>query len=103
MNLSKISEKLDMLANKYAEVNGKFTIAEAKYIQKRAMLMQNSQGFASQPLRDASVEVQIAETPEYIEYMKLLPEIQIINLQTRIYTQISKNMISASWGETDYK
>lgn len=30
MNLSEISKKLDMLANKYAEVNGKFTIAEAK-------------------------------------------------------------------------
>lgn len=103
MNLSKISQRLADLALKYAEVYPKFTLAENNYINKKAQIMLAQQGLASQPLRDSAVDVEIAQTPEYEEYMTLLPEIQVINTQIRIYNQISKNMISASWGETDYK
>jgi len=103
MNLSKISLKLEELASQYAEVYPKFTVVEANYINKKAQVMLVQQGLASQVLRDAAVETEMSQTPEYVEYMKLLPEIQVINTQIRIYTQLSKNIISASWGETEYK
>lgn len=103
MTISNISLKLEDLATKYAEVYPKFTIVESAFVNRKARLMLDQQGLASQILRDAAVELAITDTKEYEDYMKLLPEIQVINTQIRIYNQISKNIISASWGETDLK
>lgn len=102
MNLKSVSKKLEELAMAYAEVNPKFTMAESAYLIKKANLMMSNQGFASQPLRDSAVEGEMALTKEYEEYMKLLPEIQIINTQIKIYSQISRNMVSIGWNEVDY-
>src|SRR3990167_560206 len=101
MNLKDISKKLEQLANDYARVLPEFTVSEANFINKKAKTMLIQQGLASQQLRDAAVNEEIIQTEEYQEYMKLLPEIQIINTQIRIYSQLSKNINSMAWGEVD--
>lgn len=102
INLTKVSLKLHDLASQLEEVYPKALKAEGVYEKKKAELMLASQGLASQPLRDANVIKSLGETKEYEEYMELIGKKQVIDQLVRIYTQISKSMISASWGEVDY-
>ena len=102
LNLTQVSLKLHDLAQQMEEVFPKAMEAEATYERKKAELMLASQGLASQPLRDASVTKSLSETKEYKDYLEVVGKKQVINQLIRIYTQISKSMISASWGEVDY-
>lgn len=102
LNLSQVSLKLHDLASQLEEVYPLALKAESVYEKKKAEQMLASQGFASQPLRDASVTATMSDTKEYTDYIELMGKKQVIDQLVRIYTQISKSMISASWGEISY-
>lgn len=102
INLTQVSLKLNNLAEQLQEVYPLALKAEAEYEKKKASIMLSSQGFAAQPLRDANTTVTISETEEYKNYLEYMGKKQVIDQLVRIYTQISKSMISASWGEVDY-
>ena len=85
-----IEDKLISLSERYGEVLPKFMIAEQNYLLKRAELMMQQSGFATQQLRDAEVQRLIIETPEYTVYMELLPEKMIIDRQIQIWTKLAQ-------------
>ena len=90
MKVSIIEDKLIDLSERYGEILPKFILAEQNYLLRRAELMMQQSGFATQVLRDAEVQRLIIETPEYIEYFKLLPEKMIIDRQIQIWTKLAQ-------------
>lgn len=102
LSLININSTLYKLGKKYTEVYPKFYLSELNFIQKRAetMISQQIQGLGSQPLREAECDRMMALTPEYEEYHKLAPEMNLINKHLWIYTTISKNISSSNWSES---
>lgn len=93
ISLNKINDRLLELNDKYTEVYPKFYLAELKYISVKSKLMQQEYAkYSSQPTRDAVVEAMLELTPEYEEYHKLYPEHQLLELQIRVFMQLSKNL-----------
>ena len=91
--LDKVSDKLLELSEKYGELLPKFHEEELKYISLKAKYMREQYpNFGSQPTRDAAVQELLEQTPEYVEYNRLLPEMKVLEMQIRIYLQISKNL-----------
>src|SRR3990167_2207894 len=98
VTLVKISDKLMELNDRYANIYPDFYMAELKYVSVKARLMQQEYPhFGSQPSRDAAVEALLEQTPEYVEFHKLNPEINTLNTQIRIYMQLAKNLVAGSW------
>ena len=87
-----IEDKLIKLSEDYGEILPKFILAEQNYLLKRAEIMMSQEvvAFSSQPLRDSKVEYLMFGTPEYVEYMKLLPEKMIIDKQIQIWTKLAQ-------------
>lgn len=100
LTLTTISDKLLDLADKQAELYPKFYEAELKYISIKSRLMREQyQNFGSQPSRDAAVNELLELTPEYVEYHKLYPEMQVHEVQTRIYLQLARNLTSLTYNQ----
>lgn len=103
LSLTNISNKLIQLTEKYAEVLPQFHLAELNYTNTKAkvLMSQEVMGLASQPLREAEAERIMSLTKEYEVYQSLLPEKQILDMQLRVYQQLSKNLIAVGWGESN--
>ncbi len=98
LTLINISDKLIELTDKQNELYPKFYMAELKFNSIKAKIMlQQYPLFGSQPSRDAAVQELLEQTPEYEEYHKLFPEVNTIEINIRIYMQLSKNLVSQSW------
>ena len=102
INLQTISLKLADLAEQYAEAREKFDKAEDERAYATAQFMLGAQGLASQPLRQAQVDMQLHDMEGNDEYIELRSKVEVTRQLIFIYTQISKNMVSASWGEVEY-
>ena len=88
------------LAELQAELYPKFYEAELKYISIKSRLMREQyQNFGSQPTRDAAVNELLELTPEYVEYHSLYHEMQVHEVQTRIYLQLARNLNSMEYSK----
>lgn len=94
LSLDEVTQRLEDLIEKQAELYPKFYMAELNYIHKKAELLMNPTvtGLGSQPVRDAECERQMSITTEYEEYHKLYPEMHVVDIQIRVYLQISRNL-----------
>lgn len=101
-SINLISDKLFELNDVYADIYPKFYLAELNYMNRKAKVLMSQEivGLGSQPLRDAECQRLMSLTEEYEEYHKLLPEINIINMQIKIYMQLSRNVNNMAWQET---
>ena len=90
MRLQEIEDKLIKLSENYGGLLPAFHKAELVYTLKRAeiMMSQSITGLASQAMRDAECERLMSETKEWEEYNKLWPEMNVLNTQIRIWTQL---------------
>lgn len=102
MNLKTISLKLNKLAEDYEKARYEYDKAEDEVNYKTAQFMLAAQGLASQPLRNAQVDMELHDMEGHDKYIELRSKVEVTRQLLYIYTQISKNMISASWGEVDY-
>lgn len=100
-SINKISDKLLELTDIHTEKYPQFYLAELNYMNQKAKLLMSQEivGLASQPLREAEVQRLLSLTPEYEKYHKLYPEIQVINLQIKVYMQLARNINSPAWEE----
>lgn len=102
ITLSKVSMILNELTEDYADLYPKFKQIEIDYIKEYDTLMIKAQGmFSNQPSREAYVRQELHKMDKFHEYNDLLVRIKVIEVRMRTLTQISKNMISASWGESE--
>lgn len=103
MNLQTISLKLNKLAEDYAEARSKYDKLEDERNYQTAQFMLDAQSLASQPLRNAQVDMRLHDLPDNEKYIELKSKVEITRQLLYIYTQISKNMVSSSWGEISYE
>lgn len=99
--LIEISNKLIQLNDAYALIYKDAYQAELAYTKKKAELMQQMYGqFTAQPARDAAVESAISITEEYRRYHQLIPDKNALELQIKIYMQLSRNLVASQWEGT---
>lgn len=96
--LTEISNKLIELNDAYMLIYKDAYLAELAYTKKKAELMtQMYSQFTAQPARDAAVESALSITPEYIEYHRLIPDKNGLEMQIKIYMQLSRNIVASQW------
>lgn len=99
--LTEISNKLTELGEEYTRIYKEAYLAEVAYTKKKAELMQEVYGhFSAQPARDAAVESALSITEEYKKYHDLMPEKNMLEVQMKIYMQLSRNIVASQWEGT---
>lgn len=99
LTLTSLSNKLVELSDKYAEMMPRFNMIELQYVSKKAatLMSQEIMGLGSQPLRDAECERMMSLTQEYLDYHSMKPEMDVINMQIKIFMQLSRNLSNIQW------
>lgn len=102
ITLTKINTKLFELDERFGEIYPQFKTIEAEYVKKYdRILMEVYSQFSSQPLREAAAREMISMDEVYEEYTRLATEVRVIEVRLRNLQQISRNLISQNWGESN--
>lgn len=100
LNLIDISNKIAELTEEFSELYPKYYIAEKAYMNKyHKILLESSNQYPSQPLRESATQERMIMEPEYEEYHTILPKVTVIRQQLRSLEQISKNISNSNWSE----
>lgn len=100
VTLISISDKLIKLAEEEEKLYPDYSEAELAFVSLEAKLMDRDYpDYATLREKEAIIQREIEETPEYITYHKLKKEYHIHEMQTRIYLQLARNLTAIQYSQ----